>query len=290
VSEATVRTGHGDGVEFREVIAALWSGRWWILVTTLLMSTAFAVVAFLSPPVYRASTVLIPASVGGSASGSLGSALGSLAGVASMVGIGLESGASSTDEALAVLQSRQFLYQFIQDEKLLVTLVKRGLISKWLRPETDPTLAAAHKTFLDDVLTVAADGKTGLVTLSIDWRDREIAAAWANELVARLNAEMRHRALEQADVSLRYLEDELKRTSQVGIQEAINRLVEGQINKRMLANVTKEYSFRIADRALPPDEDDPIRPSRGLLIALGFCLGALLSAFGVLLKRILLRP
>lgn len=246
----------------------------------------FTAAAFLIRPTYRASAVLLPvATDSGSLGNSLGAALGSLGGVASLVGLGLQSDSDSEQEALAVLKSREFLQRFIQDKNLMPVLYEDDwdqARQRWKDPDSAPTLATAHKHFVEDILAVVEDGTSSLVTIHIDWHDREAAASWANELVDRLNEEMRSRALRQAAASLGFLQAELKATNLVGIQEVINHLIETQISKRMLANVTHEYAFRIVDRAMPPDEDDPLRPSKPLFLVLGFILGILIGVIGVL--------
>jgi len=120
------------------------------------------------------------------------------------------------------------------------------------------------------------------LTLQIDWRDRSEAARWVNEIAARLNAEMRARAIEQADASVSFLEKELGTTSTVEIRDSINRLIEAQIKQRMLANVTREYAFRVVDRALPSDADDPVRPQKLMLFVLGPVVGLVLGIVAVL--------
>ncbi len=100
--------------------------------------------------------------------------------------------------------------------------------------------------------SVSKDKQTGLITLAIEWRDPVQAASWANELVARLNAEMRARAIARTSASIDYLQKELANTSEVETKRAMDRVMEAQINKRMLATVTEEYALRVVDRALPP--------------------------------------
>ena len=130
--------------------------------------------------------------------------------------------------------------------------------------------------------TLSRNKETGLVTLGIEWTDPKLAAQWANEMVERLNAEMRRRAIERSVSSLVYLEKELGQTQTVETREAISRLVEAQINQRMLANVTEEYAFRIVERALPPDLDDAIGASKRVLLALGVGVGFIFGVFVVL--------
>ena len=120
--------------------------------------------------------------------------------------------------------------------------------------------------------------------MQIDWKNRFEAAQWANELVRRLNQEMRSRATTEADASLGYLSKELQATAVVPIRDAISHLIETQVKKRMLANVTEEYSFRIVDHALPADADDPERPKKLLMFVGGPLVGLLLGVLLVLVS------
>ncbi len=55
--------------------------------------------------------------------------------------------------------------------------------------------------------SISRDRKTGLITVQIDWRDAVKAARWGQyEIVARLNAEMRSRAIQSTNASVGYLE------------------------------------------------------------------------------------
>jgi LPS O-antigen subunit length determinant protein (WzzB/FepE family) len=139
----------------------------------------------------------------------------------------------------------------------------------------------------DAARSVTQATRGGLVTVTIEWRDPKQAADWANLLVQRLNSEMRARAIASTDKSVSYLEKELGATSTLGTQQAINRLIETQVNQRMLANVTQEYTFRVVDKALPPEPDDKIGPSKILLIALGFGIGLVFGMFAILVFNML---
>jgi uncharacterized protein involved in exopolysaccharide biosynthesis len=131
---------------------------------------------------------------------------------------------------------------------------------------------------------VVFDKKTNLITVQVEWRDRQAAAQWANELVARVNEEMRTRAIARAGANVRYLEQELQGTSNVETRNAIGRLIEAHIKQRMLANVSQEYAFRIVDKALPPDADDPVRPQKLQLIVVGAFAGLAFAIIWVLIR------
>jgi uncharacterized protein involved in exopolysaccharide biosynthesis len=277
---------HGEeGLDLRLLAGRLWAGRWWIVVSVVLFTAIFAAAAFLMTPVYRATTVLVPVSTERGGAGSLGSALGQLGGLAALAGI-MGDGGSQTDEALAVLVSREFTEGFIHDHNLMPELFHGKwdeATGRWRGDKADwPTPALAFKVFDEDIRAVVRDKKTGLITVTIEWRDRAKAALWTNELVARLNAEMRARAIASTNASVGYLQNELAATSTIDTRSAITRLMEAQINQRMFANVTQEYSLRVVDRALPPDPKDVVRPKKLLLVALGPALGLLFGAAGVL--------
>jgi uncharacterized protein involved in exopolysaccharide biosynthesis len=277
-----------ESLDVRAVLAQMLHSRWWILAGVLLSSIGFTAAALWMTPIYRAVVVMIPvSSERSSLAGTVGQSLGQFGGLASLAGLNIGSNESVTQEALGVLRSREFGEQFITDENLLPQLFRSrwdSATQSWKHDvRSVPTINKAFKYFDKDIREVTQDNKTGLTTLQIEWRDRLAAASWANELLKRLNAVMRRRAIANADASIAFLERELQTTSVVETREAINRLIETQVKQRMLANVTEEYAFRIVDPAIAPDADDPIKPPKTLLLIAGPIVGLLLSVAGVLI-------
>jgi uncharacterized protein involved in exopolysaccharide biosynthesis len=275
-----------DVLDFHALLLRIWAGRWWIVASSFLLASVALVAGFLMTPVYRATAVLIPASADHA---SLGNSLGSLGGLAALAGVNLGGSDSATQEALAFLRSREFGNAFIKDRNLIPQFFDDkwdASDGKWkVPPEDQPTAADAFRYFDLNVRTVMEDKKTGLISLHINWRDREAAAVWANDLVARLNAEMQRRAIERADASVGFLKKELEATTVVDTRNAINRLIETQVNQRMLANVTAEYAFRVVDRALTPDKHEKVRPRKFLMLVTGGFLGFLAGVVSVLMFR-----
>ncbi len=275
---------YSDDVEIdvRTLFVSIWKRRFWVVgIVSLFAFGAFSA-SFLITPTYRATTVLVPAEVGSTGGGALGSALSQFGGLAALAGVDIGSSGSSTEESLAVLRSREFTEAFIRDEGLMPELFPRAARGESRNP---PTPAKANRLFDREIRTVLRDTRSGLVTVQIEWRDPVMAAEWANILVNRLNAEMRARAIAKTNASVGYLERELMNTAIVDTRAAISRLMEAQINQRMLANVTEEYALRVVDRALPPDADDFVRPRRLLLTTLSGVVGLVLAIFGCLLVR-----
>lgn len=283
---SAVEQRYDDDIDLSRVFMRLWTARLWIIACVIVSTAAFSTYAFLATRIYTAATVFISAS---SDRSGLGDSLrGSIGGLASLAGINLGSlggAGAETQEALAVLKSRQFTEAFINERQLMPRFFPKAWdegTKSWKPSERPPTPAKAYKYFNTKVRSIVEDKKTGLIELRINWKDRNEAAAWANELLDRLNQEMRRRAMVSADASVGYLERELKTTDQVATREAINRLIETQVKQRMLANVTQEYAFRVVDKALPADANDPVKPRKLLLLVAGPLVGAALGIAAVL--------
>jgi len=236
----------------------------------MLLASGFA---FLTMPIYRAELVMAPV-VEEKGSG-LSSLAGQFGGLASLAGVDLGSGGKDVDKVLATLRSRAFLVPFLEQEKIA------PLLSQGIGGEA-PSQLDAYKTFVEDILDIRKDSKTGLVTLAVEWRDPAQTARWANALVARLNEHQRQTAIREAQQSIDYLNQQLTETSVVDMQQAIYRLIESQTRVIMLANVKKEYAMQVIDPALAPEKR--LRPQRTLILV----LGAVLSVFAGMLIVFLL--
>jgi uncharacterized protein involved in exopolysaccharide biosynthesis len=267
-----------DYVSLGDLLALLWRKMWLVALTTLTLGGLAAWYAFAATPTYRSAVVLVPVSVErDGAAGALGSLSGSLGGLAGLAGISVSSSDSATIEALAVLRSRAFIEHFITERNLLPVLLAKEFDAKTGKASSRATIGKAVRRFDKTVRQVSADDRSGLVTLEVLWEDRALAADWAANLVTRINAEMRARAILQTNESVKFLQRELESTREVGTRDAINRLMESQIRRRMLANVTEEYAFRIVDPAQIADADDPVRPKKAVLVLVGLFVGLLLG-------------
>jgi len=289
VDIATASLNQESEIDLRATGARLWSKRWWILAAIIASTAAFVAVAFLSTPLYRAATVVVvsgnPARGG---MGGLSSTLGEFSGLATLAGVDVTQGAAQWAEPMAVIQSRDFTERFIRDLNLMPELFPKlwdAQAKRWKGPQARwPSMARGFKYFDKKVRTVTRDKVTGLIKIELEWRNPTEAALWANTLVSRLNEEMRSRAIASTTASIGYLEREVATTTEVETRMAISRVMESQINQRMLANVTQEYAVRVVDRALPPDPRDVVWPQKALLLLMGPAFGLLCGVFVTLVS------
>lgn len=241
-------------------------------VTAVVASVAYAMLA---TPIYRAETLLLPATDGDEAKGALGDIL-------SLVPNGAPT--SRRAEAVAILKSRDFTLAFIDELNLMPVLFADQLDDGGWVDGKAPTLQQAFQLF-DDIRAVREDLSAGTVTVAIEWTDANRAAEWANRLIEELNAHMRRKAIRTYEATLGYLERELQQTTEIGVRGGIFNLIEENMRRRALANVQIEYAFSVLDTARPPDPDGFVRPNRTLIILAGALLGTIL---GVLLAALVL--
>jgi len=274
-----------NNVPIFELWHDLWSRRWLILVVVCVLEITAIVVAVFAEPVYRSVIVIMKADIQ-EQKGILGSLASGLGDFANFLPRGLGAGSDETFEAAAILLSRSFTQSFIIDENLLPILFSGKWDSErgeWRDSEDVPSMNRAFSLFDGEIRTLDEDEWFGTLTLTIDWHDRELAARWANLMVQRLNERIRSTAVNEAESSLQYLNEELQKASIVNLREAIYVLVHDQINKIMLANVRKEYAFKVIDPAVVADEGDFVWPNRLLLTSLGLIVGLSIGIFIALL-------
>jgi LPS O-antigen subunit length determinant protein (WzzB/FepE family) len=222
---------------------------------------------YLIEPVFEAEVVVAPVSHERAAAGV--SALRSqFGGLAQFAGIDLGGGeASDREEAMATLKSDSFAREFIESEGLMPVLFAEQWDagnSVWERPDRAPSLNDGVELFTESVRFISEDRKTNLASIRIEWTDPQLAASWANKLVAMVNARLRQEAMQKAERSLDYLNRELANTNVVELRAVLYRLIETELSAKTLATVQPEYAFRVIDPAVAPELKQKIRPRRAL--------------------------
>lgn len=277
-----------DEIDLLELWRVVMNYKWLIVAITLATTSLATAAAFIMTPIYRVEVLLAP--VTDDKAGGLAALAGQFGGLASLAGIDIGGGGNNTGQSIAFLKSRAFTEEFVRDNNLLPVLFYKKWdadeqVWKVEKPQDIPTMWQAFELFDKKIRFVSEDKKTGLVTLSIEWHDRELAAQWAAELVQRINKTMRERAITEAEKSLKFLNQELQKTSIVDVQQSIYKLIEGQTKTMMLANVREEYAFKVIDPPAVPDEGKFIKPKRLLLIIVGFVIGVILGILVVFIKQ-----
>jgi uncharacterized protein involved in exopolysaccharide biosynthesis len=293
-----------DEIDLAELWRAIWSGKLLIIAISGIFAISSIIYAINQPNIYRASTLLAPASEQGGASG-LSKMAGQFGGLASLAGINLGGGGTDkTGLALEVLKSRLFLENFIAKHQLLVPLmaannwdansntltiddeIYNSETNSWLREveapkKPEPSPWEAFKAF-KQVLSVSTDKENGMITLAIEHYSPEVATQWLVWLVDDINSTIREQDKIEAQNSIDYLSKKLKETQLADMQTVFYQLIEEQTKTIMLAEVSQEYVLKTIDPANAPDEK--AKPKRALIVVLGTMLGGILSVLIVLIR------
>ena len=255
----------------------------------------------ISTPQYRAEAIAAPLNTDLSSGGLSGSssALGSLASLA-----GLDQGGGQTiEQNIAILGSRSMFDQFIKAEKLKPELfpsrwdaaqgrwkppstVGQTLISLGLReppgPDGAPSDWAAYEAFKSHA-SIVMDKDTGLLTVDFSWKDPNVAADWANRLLADANDKIRDQVQHEAQDSMRILTERIPQTTSSETKDTLVQLMALQQRIILQAQVRRDFAFKIIDPAKPP----MVRasPLYGVLLITGFFGGAVLGSVLALTRR-----
>jgi uncharacterized protein involved in exopolysaccharide biosynthesis len=277
-----------DEISLKEILQLLRRRKWAVLLVTAVFTLTAGVAAKLTPKTYKASIIVSAATnqPGSGQTGGLNSVVSQFSGLASLAGLAM-GGDSHRAESIAVLQSEALTEGYIRDNDLLPVLYPKqwdALQKRWnvSDPQKTPTVWKATQKFKRSIANVSTDTKTGLVTLTIVWKDRQLAAKWANELVKKTNDYLRAKAIVEADRNIKYLNGEALTTDVVGVKTAIFSIMQNEINKEMLARGSDEYALKVVDPAVAPEE--PYSPEPVMWILIGLFGGLLLSLVAAFLR------
>jgi uncharacterized protein involved in exopolysaccharide biosynthesis len=270
---------------FGEILHVLMQRKWVIIGVTLFFTIAASVLAFAGPDTFQASIVVSPVADDAGSSGRLGG----LAALASQFGglggaLGLSDN-SQKSETIAILKSEALTERFISENNLLPILYASQWDAqnhKWkvMAPEKIPTLWKGDQYFRNRIMSVLTDTKTGLTTVTLKWKSPTQVAVWANGLVRLTNDYLRDKAITDSTRNIGYLKDQLTKTNIVGLESAINTLLENEMKRSMMAQGNSEYALKIIDPAFTPEKRSS--PIPALWILTGFVLGLAVSVTGIL--------
>ncbi|MFM4990443.1 Wzz/FepE/Etk N-terminal domain-containing protein [Aeromonas veronii] len=293
-----------DEIDLRELFAALWRSKWWIVVSTLVGAVIAVILAISLPNIYRSEALLAPSAE--QQGGGLAAMAAQFGGLASLAGVNLSGGGpDKTAIAVEIGKSRQFLSHFIRQHQLevpLMAVTKADKLTgellinediydvarkKWVREvpsgkPVEPTDWELVKAFRN-IASISQDAKSGLVTVAVEYYSPESAKQWVDWLVSDLNEAMKLRDQTDATRNISYLKAQLEKTPVADMQKVFYQLIEDQTKTLMLAEVNQEYVFKTLDPAVVTEEK--AKPKRALIAVLGTLLGGMLGVMIVLLRH-----
>lgn len=293
-----------EQITFSEIFLEVWQRKIFVLLVTGFFIIAGVLLAITRPNIYLSEALLSPNS---SSQGSMMGGLASqFAGLSSLAGISL--GSSGVDDVtinLERLKSKEFIGQFIESEGLAeVLFATNGWVAQddnltydediydiktkqWVRevsfPKMEkPSSQELYKHFMEENLEISRNLESGLITVGIKHYSPYVAQDILNKLLKAINRDAKLNALNEAEKSIQYLEDELSRTKLSQSVKILYDLIESQQNKKMLASVKDEYAFKTIDPPIAPEKK--YSPNRPLILVLFTLLGGFFAFLIVLIQ------
>ena len=297
-----IAPAYDDEIDLKELFNVLWAAKKLILGITSVFAVVSVIYALSLPNQYKASALLAPAQ---QQSGGLSGALGDLGGLAALAGVNIGGGDGGEAQiAQEIIRSWGFLAKFVEENDLAVEVFAADGWSKeknqlsidndlydieekrWVRnppsgKTANPTSWELYKKFLEKV-SISADKKTGLISLSVEYFSPYMAQQWVEQLVVSINQHMQQRKLQMVNTNIEYLEAQIQKTSIAGMREVFYTIIEEQVKSKMLAEASPEYVFVTVSPAMVPEEKS--QPKRALICILGLLLGVMLSVAFVLVR------
>jgi uncharacterized protein involved in exopolysaccharide biosynthesis len=299
-------TEYEDEIDLLELVKTIWKGKKLIIGIVLICTIGMAVMSLFMTNVYTAKAVLKPTSQtqGGAKLSALASQFG---GLASLAGIAMPSSASST-EMVTLLRSNILKKEIIENYQLLpilfhdqwdgekkawkksgislnpLTLIsgllpaRQGISKKKPGPDTWDGIRA-----LNGIVNVNYNMKEDIITISVNFRDPDIAAQIANYFIVALNDHMSLEAKRVAIINREYLEKQLTETNDPIVQQKIYNLIADKIETMMMAEVKEGFAFKVLDPPMAPDKKSA--PKRAQMVIVAFMVSLFFSVFVVLLRE-----
>lgn len=295
-----------DEIDLHELFSVIWKGKWIIMAITAVFAICSVIYALSLPNIYKSEALLAPAE-SESSPGGLAALAGQFGGLASMAGINLDGGSADKSQlAIEVMNSRQFISEFIKKHNILPELMAAEKWSManneldfdpeiydfhsktWVRKvkapfKSEPSMQEAFKAF-SKMFSVTTAKDTGMITVSVEHLSPVIAQQWVNWLVADINQVMKQRDVEEAVRGRDFLEEQLRKTNIADMRTVLYQLMEEAQKTIMFANIREEYVFKTIDPAVVPEER--AKPKRAQICILGTLLGGIFSLMIIFIKYV----
>ncbi|MBE0617603.1 MAG: hypothetical protein IH608_06730 [Proteobacteria bacterium] len=270
-----------EEVSFFDLLAVV-KRRWRLVALITALGTAAAVAyGQLATPIYRAQAVIAPpeqkkASAASAALAAFGGLGAELAG-----SLGVSVGGADANRLDSLLKSHRLVKRTVNKYDLLPILFPE----EW-NPERQTWKAkAAGKppnvwdadSQLKRIFTVRNDVKTGVLTLTMDWRDARTATAMLEHFLDELALMIQEDELKKIQTNRRFVEEQLGRASDPMVVAKLQALLSEQVEKGMMARNVEQFAFELIDP--PAASDERVKPKRVAVAALGGISSLLLGTF-----------
>lgn len=290
---------HEAGI--KDALMLLWKNKALIILVTAFFGVISIFYVKSLPDVYQSSVLLKP-QLEQNMNNGMAAQLGGLAGLA---GINLGKSDDKSQLALALLQSRSFLFFVIEKYEMKADLIAAigwdkannkviyddEIYSKkdnlWLEQDKDKLkmIVSVQNAYrhLKEIMTVSSMKGSNMVIISIEHYSPYIAKEWVDILVYEINEKLKADDIKKSEKSISFLKEAILESELAAMESKLYTLIEREFEVIMFANSNEEYFFKTVDPAIV--EDKKSGPARALLVILITFLGSVLSVVFLLIRN-----
>lgn len=290
-------------IDLKEFFQVLWSGKWIVVAVTTLFIIAAVIYSLSLPNIYHSRAILSPV---GESGGGMSQAMKNMGGLASLAGVSLSTGESSskTFKAIEKLNTLSFFENNILPNIFLPDLmafqswsgetnniydkdIYNDATQTWTRdysyPETQiPSSQESFDVFGGDHLQVFRDVDTGFVYITIKHQSPYVAKAWTELIVNQINYFFRAKSKLETQAAMDYLNVQMAQTSFSEIKSVIAQLLQQKMQQFTLIEASNFYVFDYIDP--PAVMENKSEPSRSVICIIGAIIGGLLGSLIVVVR------
>jgi len=253
----------------------IWKRKILIISVIFLITLISIIISLNAVEIYQTTAIISPLreEKGGGGMSLLSQQFG---GLGSIAGISLPSSKSST-EIMNLLNSNMIREKMIDKYDLLPVLFAKNWDKKkkeWIKKA--PTMWDGIRA-LSSRIKVTNNIKTDTITVSAEFHDPEITVVLVDDLLSTLTEHMSNESKKSALIKRRYLEDQLRSTSDPLIRQKIYNLISQQVETAMMSEMNEYFAYKVIDPPRVPDRR--IRPNRRNTVVLSFVVSSFMGVF-----------
>tara|TARA_B100001287_G_C22599156_1_gene489536 strand:+ start:77 stop:997 length:921 start_codon:yes stop_codon:yes gene_type:complete len=227
--------------------------------------------------------------------------LGGLGGLAGFVGLDLGGPTNKASMAIELINSRAFFRSLIEENKILKKIyaakkfdqVSNEIIfdnnlldsnGEW-KKNKKPSYLKAYKSF-QSALSISINPETGFIELSYEHVSPIFASDIIELIVKKANSYLRKRDIESSEEALTFLRDQVRQEVVVSVKNSIGKLIESQLEKLMVAQISKEYYLKKIEPPFIPEVKS--NPRRSLIVFMSGLISLLFSLTFIFIREFIL--
>jgi uncharacterized protein involved in exopolysaccharide biosynthesis len=280
-----------DEIDLRELFETIKKGKKTIFLVTTIIVFLTLIYALSVPNTYKSEAILIPVEQEG------GSGLGSLGGLAAMAGVSLGGGSMTPDVAFSsLLDDYSFMHDFVLknkivahytdehvDENYVFALGFRGLydLFKSAPDEEQDEEEIIYNTVqkIKKQLSVSADKKSGLITISFQDHDRTYAPKVVNAFLKDASNYLVNNNLAVINSKLHYFEKEMRKAQEIELRTNLSQMISNILKEKVMTKSKEYYKCDVLTKPSVAYIKDKTKPKRGLILVVAFVTSIILGVF-----------